>query len=70
MENSNNNPRPTLTSKLGIITGALLLGLGLWIVFTKPEANPYIAYFMIIYGAFRLGLALYSSYLRKKDSVE
>lgn len=68
MENKGQQKANVFSSKLGVITGALLMALGLWIVFYKPEANQYIAYFMIVYGAFRLGLAIYANFLRKKDT--
>ncbi len=72
MENTNTNRANAFSSKIGLISGALLLALGLWIIFTRPDANKAIAYFMVVYGAFRLGLAIYANFLRKKnaDTIE
>ncbi|MEZ5047789.1 MAG: hypothetical protein R2831_12455 [Chitinophagaceae bacterium] len=54
-----------LSPKIGIFTGALLLGLGLFIIFQKNTNNKGLAYFMVVYGAFRLGLSLYTLYKNK-----
>ncbi len=69
MENNMTQRANTLSTKIGLVTGALLLILGLGLVFFKPDANKTIAYFMVVYGAFRLGLAVYANYLRKKPEA-
>ncbi len=66
MENTNEKKVNAFSSKLGLITGALLVALGLWLIFSRPDSNKAIAYFMVVYGAFRLGLAVYANFLRKK----
>jgi uncharacterized membrane protein len=68
MENNVAPKANAFSSKIGLITGALLLGLGLWMLLYKTDANKAIAYFMIVYGAFRLGLAVYANFLRKKSA--
>ncbi|MBK7689914.1 MAG: hypothetical protein IPK62_07560 [Bacteroidetes bacterium] len=66
MDNTNEKKVNAFSSKLGLITGALLVALGLWLIFYRADSNKAIAYFMVIYGAFRLGLAVYANFLRKK----
>ncbi|MCC7031014.1 MAG: hypothetical protein IT257_11970 [Chitinophagaceae bacterium] len=68
MENNSAPKANAFSSKIGLITGALLLALGVWMLMYKPDANKAIAYFMIVYGAFRLGLAIYANFLRKKSA--
>lgn len=60
------NTKQAISTRIGLITGALLLILGIWLVAFKPDANKPIAYFMIVYGAFRLGLSAYATFLRSK----
>lgn len=66
MENTNEKKVNVFSSKLGLITGALLMALGFWLIFYRTDSNKAIAYFMVVYGAFRLGLAIYANFLRKK----
>ena len=68
MENNGQRKANVFSSKIGLVTGALLVALGLWMIFYKPDSNKTIAYFMIVYGAFRLGLAVYANFLRKKNT--
>lgn len=68
MENNTQQRASTVSTKIGLVTGALLLILGLWLLFYKTGSNKTIAYFMIVYGAFRLGLAIYANFLRKKSN--
>ena len=68
MEQTNEKKVNAFSSKIGLVTGALLVGLGLWMIFMRPDSNKAIAYFMVVYGAFRLGLAVYANFLRKKNT--
>ncbi len=46
--------------KMGIVTGALLMGLGVFLLWKKdPNVNRTLAIFMTVYGAFRMGMAIY-----------
>ena len=68
MENNGRPNSTTMSTKIGLVTGALLLALGLWMLIYRTNANKTIAYFMVVYGAFRLGLAIYANFLRKKST--
>lgn len=59
------------SSKMGLFTGALLLGLGLY-AFVKTPANATsrtLPIFMITYGLFRLGFSIYQQYFKKKQDL-
>lgn len=70
MESSQNKKLPLVSSKVGLVTGAILLAIGLWIFFKKPETNKMLPYFMIIYGAFRLGHSAYMLNKHKKNETK
>ena len=56
---------------MGLLTGALLLGLGLY-AFIKTPANATsraLPIFMITYGLFRLGFSIYQNYFKKKQEL-
>ncbi|MFZ4754199.1 MAG: hypothetical protein ACOYLG_12710 [Chitinophagaceae bacterium] len=63
------NPSPKF-NYFGIISGALLLILGLYIVLSKTHQNKGLAWFLVVYGAFRLGLAIYTIYFRKNKNEQ
>lgn len=66
-----NTTKYAWSSKMGLITGALLLGLGLY-AFIKSPANATsraLPVFMIIYGLFRLGFSIYQTYIKKKHEL-
>jgi hypothetical protein len=59
------------SSKMGLFTGALLLGLGVY-AFIKTPANATsraLPVFMITYGLFRLGFSIYQNYFKKKQEL-
>ncbi|QLH47295.1 MAG: hypothetical protein HWD58_17730 [Bacteroidota bacterium] len=58
-------PNTFFSRYFGLISGALLLILGLFIILTRPHQNKTLAWFMVIYGTVRLGLAIYTAFLRK-----
>lgn len=70
MENNNPKKGNVLSSKIGLVTGALLIVLGLWIILMRPESNKTIATIMVVYGTIRLGVAVYANFLRKKTTEE
>ena len=46
--------------KMGVVTGALLMGLGGYLLWKKdPNVNRTLAIFMTVYGAVRMGMAIY-----------
>jgi hypothetical protein len=52
--------QPEWMKKMGIVTGALLMGLGAYLLWKNdPNVNRPLAIFMTLYGAFRLGMAIY-----------
>ncbi|MBU3677536.1 MAG: hypothetical protein FGM54_10230 [Chitinophagaceae bacterium] len=52
--------QPAWMKKMGIVTGALLMGLGGFLLWKKdPNVNRTLAIFMTVYGAFRMGMAIY-----------
>ena len=52
--------QPDWMKKMGIVTGALLMGLGGFLLWKKdPNVNRTLAIFMTIYGAVRMGMAIY-----------
>ena len=57
----------TRNSTLGLITGTLLLGLGIYALLTRPEGSKALPVFMAVYGLFRLGFSGYAMYKRKQD---
>ncbi len=61
-------PKYAWTNKLGIFTGALLLALGIFVLLKRPESGKALPVFMVVYGAFRLGMSVYQSYFKKNTS--
>ena len=60
--------QPEWMKKMGIVTGALLMGLGAFLLWKNdPNVNRPLAIFMTLYGAFRMGMAIY---LMKKTPTD
>lgn len=54
--------QPNWMKKMGIVTGALLMGLGAFLLWKNdPNVNRPLAIFMTLYGAVRLGMAIYQN---------
>jgi uncharacterized membrane protein len=64
-----NSTKYAWSQNLGLLTGTLLLALGIFVLYARPEANKAIPVFMIVYGLFRLCFAIYQLYFKKKNTL-
>jgi hypothetical protein len=60
------------STKMGLATGALLLGLGLYVFISRPAnaSSRALPVFMIVYGVFRIGFSSYQLFGKKKNEIE
>lgn len=66
-----NTTKYAWNAKVGLFTGTLLLGLGIY-GFVRTPANASsraLPVFMITYGLFRLGFSIYQNYFKKKKEL-
>lgn len=62
--------QPEWMKKMGIVTGALLMGLGAFLLWKNdPNVNRPLAIFMTLYGAFRMGMAIYQMKKTPSDNT-
>ncbi len=64
-----NSKKFTRNASLGLITGTLLLGLGIYALITRPDGGKALPVFMVVYGLFRLGFSGYTMYKRKQNEA-
>lgn len=64
-----NSKKFSRNASLGLITGTLLLGLGIFALITRPEGSKILPVFMVVYGLIRLGFSGYTMYKRKKEAA-
>jgi hypothetical protein len=58
------------STKMGLATGALLLGLGLYVFRPANASSRALPVFMIVYGLFRIGFSSYQLFGKKKNEIE
>lgn len=62
----NSKPGGHWSTKLGLLTGPVMILLGL-LALRFSQKSPTLAYVIILFGFFRLGMSLYMFFQQKKN---